>query len=802
MRTANKIGGEAERKLTLIACKDIVRFYDRTDGLAELDRDSNARALVRLTDRQNGQGLVELRAALREEDPQEAIWSTLLACAGYYDLQGLTTVPNAATVLRLSQSLVTSKRITTSTCFVGAPLGSAGAAVPEGSPLHPLLQTLGERLLNEELVAMDGIGACNGWLTEAMQTVLEKFRQLDGTGFVPGSRLLLWTCLDALRHFEEECEEFLARYKAAGSKSGLPEGFHQRQRNYGDFLRAISAELDRRVSLSLPAYTRFFPCAIEAPLKVVGALDVASRLLATSFSAYQCRAKSTLLQVFTTDPGKPTHYRKVGRAGWNALTGRPYATLATTTLSPSTLHYFPIALFNIFHEVAQCVIGGTMVHPSFSALVHAQAQVERVAGITTLAALRERRTELTEISPTTTSGSTGSTGTKACKCGTVGAGSSDWPAASSIRSRPANRMSAGASTSFTIGWSTGGPCGCSPPAHENGRRASMLQVNATVVVNGQKRRMTVQFTVYDNSTYRVAAGPFFNEYKSPEQRAKEAEDAQKRRESEETPIQRYLRTGNLEEYKASQAKEQHQADAAKQQVENQRRQNEEAATKAAESERVAAATSRLFVTNWKSVTGKINQSSNLSVVPFTEPSRVESKRHYDLDKGYIFSLVFSRAESETTNAAASASKALGALSSLMKARVETQTSATSQVRNGNDVRNLKLGGFGVESLKGFAVLIEKFRSWSKTATDNKVVGVEKKLGEFESATLTFSVDSAGAPSLRWEKGMVVFSQPSAEVDAMGAVIKSALEQIASLNADCLKRASAGEDIKSKEDLFK
>ena len=188
--------------------------------------------------------------------------------------------------------------------------------------------------------------------------------------------------------------------------------------------------------------------------------------------------------------------------------------------------------------------------------------------------------------------------------------------------------------------------GSSPQVYDKGRRASMLQVNASVVVNGQKRRMTVQFTVYDNGTYRVASGPFFNDYKSPAQRAKEAEETQKRREAEETPYARYLRTGNLEEYQASQAKEKQAADATKQQAETQQRQKEEEASKAAESERVAAAASRLFVANWKNVTGKINPSSNLSVVSLVEPSRVDSKRRYDLDVGYIFSLVFARAENE------------------------------------------------------------------------------------------------------------------------------------------------------------
>lgn len=344
--------------------------------------------------------------------------------------------------------------------------------------------------------------------------------------------------------------------------------------------------------------------------------------------------------------------------------------------------------------------------------------------------------------------------------------------------------------------------GSSPQVYDKGRRASMLQVSAAAVVNGQKRRMTVQFTVYDNGTYRVTSGPFFNDYKSPTQRAKEAEEVQKRREAEETPYARYLRTGNLEEYQASQAKEKQGADVAKQQAETRQRQKEEEASKAAESERTAAAASRLFVANWKSVTARINPSSNLSVVSYVEPSQVDSKRRYDLDKGYIFSLAFARAENEPSKAAASASKALGALSSLVKVRVETQAPATSESKNGNGARNLKFEGLGAESLKGLAALLEKFNSWSKTAADNKVVSVEKVLGEFAGATLTFSVDGVGTPSLRWEKGMVSFLQPREEVDASTTVIKSALEQIVSLSADCLKRANGGEDIKSKADLFK
>ena len=245
-------------------------------------------------------------------------------------------------------------------------------------------------------------------------------------------------------------------------------------------------------------------------------------------------------------------------------------------------------------------------------------------------------------------------------------------------------------------------------------------------------------------------------------------------------------------------------------AEEQRKKDEEAriaAEERAKAERLGPAVSRLFVSNWKAVAGKINPSSKLTVVANVEPSRVDPHQRYDLDQGSIFIVTFSRAEDEAPKTEPSAAQGFGDFSSLAKVRVKTRGSANSAGGDESLVRNLKLRGWGVDNLKNLLGLLEKFESWSKTASDNKVADVDKALGDLENPgtgplQLTFSVDRSGVASLRWEIGAVSFSQQGAEVKATERVIKSALDQAASLKDESLKRASSGEDIKSKEDLFK
>lgn len=408
MKTVRGAGGldvKIERKLTMIACADLDCFYP----LAELDppfdpeklpEGSRAEAIFRITDRKGGAGLRILRQRLKRA-PE--LSEKLKSCAGYYDVQGILSVPEAATMLRLTQQLKT--QLATSTCFIGRqapdPIGMEDASIPEpddgdsGSPLLPLLKPA-EAAVNQRFAQLKSLDAFDGDLAATLAITLEKFRQLDGTGFAPGSRLLLWACHDGLRYLEWEAEYFLIR-QAERPRQNLRADFHQRQRNYAEFFRWLNDEIDRRVSLSLPAYTRFFPCAIEAPLKIVGALDVIGRLLASSYGAYQCREKERLLQVFSTKPGKPTYFRDVQRDPAFLDRDQPFTTIVAFTLSPSMLAHFHLAAYSVMHEVTQCVIKGTNAQPSFTALVLTHALVEWMAGVTTLVALGTHTAELITI---------------------------------------------------------------------------------------------------------------------------------------------------------------------------------------------------------------------------------------------------------------------------------------------------------------------------------------------------------------------------------------------------------------------
>jgi len=370
--------GRIERKLTMIACADSDQFIAR---LSRLDRagSSNAKALVRILDRRGGHGLDLLRDRLGTSHSARRLHNKLYASSGYYDVQGIADLREAAQVLKVALPLVRRGILSTSTCFVGqqsrvSDLGTKGKL---GSPLKKPLEHEFVRWTKRQS-RLKNIDCLHGAMSEALEDAWGKIRQLDGTGFLPGTRLLIWTCCDAVRYLVEESDDhFRARQ---GNADAVDFSFRNRQRRYAEFFRAIAIELDRRVSLSLPAYTRFFPSGIEAPLKVVGALDVASRLVATSFRAYHCRAKSRLLQVFVTQPGKPTYFVHTSRPG--ALrNARPFTTMSVTTLSPAMLRHFHLALFNVLHEVAYCVIGETLQHATFSALVYTHAMVERVANL-------------------------------------------------------------------------------------------------------------------------------------------------------------------------------------------------------------------------------------------------------------------------------------------------------------------------------------------------------------------------------------------------------------------------------------
>ncbi len=255
-----------------------------------------------------------------------------------------------------------------------------------------------------------------------------------------------------------------------------------------------------------------------------------------------------------------------------------------------------------------------------------------------------------------------------------------------------------------------------------------------------------------------------------------------------------LRTGNMDEYKAEQAKEtirleeiNRQAEGVlraeqareelrladlKRQADKDRLKQREEARMAAEKEakdlRIAAAASRLFVTNWKEVKGAISATSTLNIVVNILPAQVDSKSQYNLDQDRVFEGAFYRAE------------------------------------DSRNVRILTLHDLSLSEIKRFADLISKFKSWSRKAAENKMVGLNEQIGYFENQALSMSlsIDGVGNSSLVWEKGMVRYAQSAEEASAAEVVFKTALEQADSLKADCEARANDGEDVKSTADLFK
>lgn len=377
-------GGVIERKLTMVACVNPQGFFDR---LSQIEgRRSGAKALLRMTDGQNGSALPKLWTLLKKKPTTRRVQRKLLASAGYYDVQGLVTMKEAGLVLKAAWKEIEKGAISTSTCFLGKHdhHTADNATGSNESDLFKPLERDFDRLI-KALARLEKIHCLHRNLQESADEIFDMFRQLDGTGFIPGSRLLIWTCLDAVVCLQKECRDFLREYPrlAEEDRQAHRDHFRDRQLAYSDFFRAVRSELDRRVSLSLPAYTRFIPCAIEAPLKIVGSLDVASRLISASFLAYECRTHTRLLQVFSTAPGKPTFFRKQPRPGAHT-DNTPFPTMVTTTLSPAMLRHFYSALFSVFHEVAQCIIGDTFDHPTFSSLVYTHGQVERLAALTAL----------------------------------------------------------------------------------------------------------------------------------------------------------------------------------------------------------------------------------------------------------------------------------------------------------------------------------------------------------------------------------------------------------------------------------
>ena len=101
VRADSSLGSLPERKLTMVACADLSEFIgnlalqDQSNPEKPSEDDSRARALVRITDKRNGSGLRQLRKLLTAAK-LDHVAAKLLACAGYYDVQGITSVPEAA----------------------------------------------------------------------------------------------------------------------------------------------------------------------------------------------------------------------------------------------------------------------------------------------------------------------------------------------------------------------------------------------------------------------------------------------------------------------------------------------------------------------------------------------------------------------------------------------------------------------------------------------------------------------------------------------------------------------------------
>jgi len=382
---AGYLSGKVDRSLTMVACLDTAAFDDH---LAPLDADSSARALVRITDMRNGVALRDLYQRIKDGKRFTEIPGLLQASVGYYDVQAIIPVPAAACLLRLAAPMVQDRQLMTSTCFLAE--HTPGLIVESVGDKHDMLNSLKSewQILDKALQWRQD----NDCLKSSTRTVaaeaVTRFQRLHTTGFIPGSRLLIWTCRDALRAFAEECEDNRFFRDQEKNPAAFDSEFYIRQSVYGDLFRAVCDELDRRVSLSLAAHTRFFPCSIEVPLKIIGALDMIGRLMAASSRCYRCRERTGLLQVFTAKSDKPSEYRIVSGTEVFRKSLDPVPTVMITTFSPRMVRNFYFAMFTVMHEVAQCVYKETIEWPSFSALVMSHAFVERMAVLGTLASLR------------------------------------------------------------------------------------------------------------------------------------------------------------------------------------------------------------------------------------------------------------------------------------------------------------------------------------------------------------------------------------------------------------------------------
>lgn len=385
IRQKHPLAGNVERLLTIVACYSQKYF---SESLAARDPDPRVTALVRITDMCEGKALPELLRRIKK-DQGEAILARLRTTVGYYDVQGQTSVPEAGRILDLAiPRLVEHDLLTTSTCFM-----SPSATPPDDEVKlepHPGTQFLSQ--LQKQMEKFKRIcpqlleeGCLNPRVYELVAETVGRFERLHTTGLIPGSRLLIWTAYDVIGCLTRECADHLKdRAKLpADEQRDLDDEAHQRQRDYAAFLGHICDELDHRIALSLAAYTRFFPCSIEVPLKVVGALDMASRLIAASFRCYRCREEHGLLQVFIAKALKPSEFFRLvpKRMGES----KPYPTLVLTMFSPTLVRHFYLALFIVLHEVAQCIIAEMIEWPSFTTLVFSQAFAERIAVISTLA---------------------------------------------------------------------------------------------------------------------------------------------------------------------------------------------------------------------------------------------------------------------------------------------------------------------------------------------------------------------------------------------------------------------------------
>lgn len=387
LRLNGPLAGSVERLLTIVAC-DSADYFVSTLSARDPDPCSVS-ALIRITDMNEGKALPELLGGILREKGGTALCQKLRTTIGYYDAQGEVSVPEVGRILAIGgPKLIERRALTTSTCFM-SPVKQQSPGTIMQAPEMPLLRLLKEKHRKYKAVVpqLQSAGCLNSKTRELVSETVGRFERLNDTGLIPGSRLLIWTVYDAVASLTQECIDYIndAGYDNMEQRAEANDALHRRQRDYAAFLRAICDELDHRIALSLAAYTRFFPCSIEVPLKMVGALDMASRLIAASFRCYRCREEQGLLQVFIATAVKPTEFFRHPAERASPREGEAYPTLVLTYFSPPLIRHFYLALFIVLHEVAQCIIKDMIAWPCFTALVFAHTFAERIAVISTLA---------------------------------------------------------------------------------------------------------------------------------------------------------------------------------------------------------------------------------------------------------------------------------------------------------------------------------------------------------------------------------------------------------------------------------